>query len=80
MIRYIIIPVADITNDCIRGCVSSNLDTARRSLDGTQVVIKYRNNLPEGLSEYTTYSRNEIIAILKNEDWQEDLNLGGDNE
>jgi hypothetical protein len=48
------------------------MDTLRKSLDGTQAILKYDGRKPYCFYNMTTYNHSEILTILSGSDWTED--------
>ena len=68
---YVILPTADVTQAIIDVCVQTSMDTLRKSLDGTEAVLKYLGDKPSILDPYTDYTHAEIIPIMCNSEWSD---------
>lgn len=66
--RYLIKELAAMSLE-IWDVVLEKEDTARESKDG-KVLLKYRGEKPSALASDVTYSHNEILVILQNENWK----------
>ena len=68
--KWVIVNVSDITEEMIISATTS-IDTLRKSLDGTQAILKYDGRKPYCFYNMTTYNH-EILTILSGSDWTED--------
>lgn len=70
--KWVIVNVSDITEEMIEGAIQSSMDTLRKTLDGTQAILKYDGRKPYCFYNMTTYNHSEILTILSGSDWTED--------
>lgn len=54
------------------GVVLEEDETCRKSVDGSQVVVKWEGTTPAILSGVATYTNAEILAVLAGSDWTPD--------
>ncbi len=65
---YYILPINSITNDYVETS-HNDLETARKSVDGTQVILKYDvGTVVRGVELGTPYSHSEILEYIQNID------------
>ena len=62
--HYIIILLADVTQNNIDNCIEDSFDSLRISNDELKTVLKWNGETPYGLASYEQYTRDEINAIL----------------
>ena len=74
MISYIILDINKATTELVRICQTDSLDTARKSVDGSKVVLKFDNKqgVPDGLSGIMLYNHTEILTVLNSEEWNKE--------
>ena len=70
--KWVVINVSDITEEMIDSAIQSSIDTLRKSLDGTQAILKWDGDTPTCFDGMTTYNHSEILTILSGSDWTED--------
>ncbi len=68
---YVILPVADATQGMVDDSVQTSLGTLRKSVDGTQCVLKYNLPQPASLSAYTELSRSAALVEMAKPAWDE---------
>jgi hypothetical protein len=68
---YIVIPVDDITEAMIQESCHTAY-TFRKSLDGSQAILKFCMSYPNTMAGYHKYSHSEILAYLElnKGDWE----------
>jgi len=74
---YTIINISDLSNIDFSEVGETSQDTIRRSLDGTQFVIKY-NTEPSFISNGSvvplqTLTHSETLILMQTSDWSEQL-------
>ena len=69
---YVVIPEKDVTDTIITDSLNKE-DTYRKSLDGTQAVIKFNHPHPNCCKGAIKYTHSEILVILSGADWTEDI-------
>ena len=69
---YVVIPEKDVTDTIITDSLNKE-DTYRKSLDGTQAVIKFNHLHPNCCKGIIKYTYDEILVILSGADWTEDV-------
>ena len=70
--KWVIVNVSDITDEMIASAIQSSMSTLRKSLDGTQAILKWDGDTPTCFDGMTTYNHSEILTILSGSDWTED--------
>ncbi len=74
MIKYVIADMP-INQSQIDACIQTSIDSARKSVDGTKALLKYRGFQPSSLLGLTEYNKEQIKDILKGPEWT-DPNAG----
>ena len=69
--KWVIIDVADITDEMIRNAIQSSRETLRKSLDDSKAILKWDGDTPSCFDGITTYSHSEIREELRKSDWSE---------
>ena len=69
--KYVIIPVGEVSNVDFSQVLETSVDTLRHSLDRSQVLLKFEGDTPSFLNGKQTYNYNEIMEILWASDWTE---------
>ena len=69
--KWVIVNVSDITEEMIISAIQSSIDTLRKSLDGTQAILKYDGDTPTCFDGMTTYNHSEILTELAKSTWTE---------
>tara|TARA_R100000700_G_C3133481_1_gene117765 strand:+ start:615 stop:851 length:237 start_codon:yes stop_codon:yes gene_type:complete len=69
--KWVIVNVSDITEEMIYNAIQSSMDTLRKSLDGTQAILKWDGDTPTCFDGMTTYNHNEILTELAKSTWTE---------
>ena len=69
--KWVIVNVSDITEEIIISAIQSSIDTLRKSLDGTQAILKYDGDTPTCFDGMTTYNHSEILTELAKSTWTE---------
>ena len=69
--KWIIVNVSDITDEMIASAIQSSMDTLRKTLDGTQAILKWDGDTPTCFNGMTTYNHSEILAELAKSTWTE---------
>ena len=77
MRTYVTINISDLSNIDFSEVGETSADTIRRSLDGTQFVIKY-NTEPSFVSNGSvvplqTLTHSEALILMQTTDWSEQL-------
>jgi len=77
MRTYVTINISDISNIDFSEVVETSADTIRKSLDGTQFIIKY-NTEPSFITNGTvvplqTLTHSEALILMQTADWSEQL-------
>ena len=74
--KWVIITLADYTDDQLQDLVSNaiqtNVNTIRKSLDSTKAILKWDGDTPSCFDGMTTYSYSEIITTLATDVWTEE--------
>ena len=70
--KWVIVNVSDITEEMIESAMQTSFSSLRKSLDGTQAILKYDGRKPYCFYNMTTYNHSEILTILSGSDWTED--------
>tara|TARA_R100001015_G_C4601714_1_gene156663 strand:- start:362 stop:598 length:237 start_codon:yes stop_codon:yes gene_type:complete len=69
--KWVIVNVSDITDEMIASAIQSSMDTLRKSLDGTQAILKWDGDTPTCFDGMTTYNHSEILTELAKSTWTE---------
>tara|TARA_R100000152_G_C6766849_1_gene191930 strand:- start:274 stop:507 length:234 start_codon:yes stop_codon:yes gene_type:complete len=69
--KWVIVSVSDITDEMISSAIQSSMNTLRKTLDGTQAILKWDGNTPTCFDGMTTYNHSEILAELAKSTWTE---------
>ena len=69
--KWVIVNVSDITEEMIEGAIQSSMDTLRKTLDGTQAILKWDGDTPTCFDGMTTYNHSEILTELAKSTWTE---------
>ena len=69
--KWIIVNVSDITDEMIASAIQSSMDTLRKTLDGTQAILKWDGDTPTCFDGMTTYNHSEILTELAKSTWTE---------
>jgi len=70
--KWVIVNVSDITDEMISSAIQSSMSTLRKTLDGTQAILKWDGDTPTCFDGMTTYSHSEILIELAKSNWTED--------
>lgn len=65
--KYILVEPLDMTTQRWDSVVQSNSFTTRKLSDG-RMILKYRGSYPILWYGYTTYTNDEILEIINNDD------------
>ena len=68
---YVILLVADATQAMVDDCVQTSLATLRKSVDGTQCVLKYHSPQPASLSAYTELTHAQALTEMAKPAWDD---------
>ena len=69
--KWVIVNVSDITEEMIDSAIQSSMDTLRKTLDGTQAILKCDGDTPTCFDGMTTYNHSEILTELAKSTWTE---------
>ena len=69
--KYVIIPVGEVSNIDFSQVLETSADTLRHSLDRSKVLLKFEGDTPSFLNGKQTYNYSEIMQILWGSDWTE---------
>tara|TARA_Y100000361_G_scaffold115632_1_gene106393 strand:+ start:674 stop:910 length:237 start_codon:yes stop_codon:yes gene_type:complete len=69
--KWVIVNVSDITEEMIDSAIQSSMDTLRKTLDGTQAILKWDGDTPTCFDGMTTYNHSEILTELAKSTWTE---------
>ena len=69
--RWVIVTDAEITSLPVdfNQLITTSYSTARKSLDGQYVLLKYEGTQPSFLNGKTEYTHSDILTILAGSDW-----------
>jgi hypothetical protein len=65
---YVIVPVADITQEMIDSAIQDNFSTLRKSINELNAVLKFDGDLA-CFNSHTKYTHEEILVIMSGEAW-----------
>jgi hypothetical protein len=69
--KWVIVNVSDITEEMIESAIQSSMSTLRKTLDGTQAILKWDGDTPTCFDGMTTYNHSEILTELAKSTWTE---------
>ena len=69
--KWVIVNVSNITEEMIYNAIQSSMDTLRKTLDGTQAILKWDGDTPTCFDGMTTYNHSEILTELAKSTWTE---------
>jgi|TARA_R100000084_G_C4518594_1_gene85798 hypothetical protein len=69
--KWVILNVSDITDEMIASAIQTSMDTLRKTLDGTQAILKWDGDTPTCFDGMTTYNHSEILTELAKSTWTE---------
>ena len=69
--KWVIVNVSDITEEMIASAIQTSMSTLRKSLDGTQAILKWDGDTPTCFDGMTTYNHSEILTELAKSTWTE---------
>ena len=69
--KWVIVNVSDITEEMIESSIQTSMDTLRKTLDGTQAILKWEGETPTCFDGMTIYNHNEILTELDKSTWIE---------
>ena len=67
--RWVIVNVSDITDEMIDSAIQTSMSTLRKTLDGTQAILKWDGDTPTCFNGMTTYNHSEILEELAKSAW-----------
>jgi hypothetical protein len=71
--KWTILTLADYTESELQtladNALENNVDTLRKSVDGTKTFLKWDGDTPSCFDGMTIHNHSEILAILATEDW-----------
>lgn len=70
-VYYVVVPVAEVTQDMFAHCATSNIDVARKSSDGTKCLLELEGQIPPLFYPYQAipYSRIHEYLLHNEETW-----------
>jgi hypothetical protein len=68
---YTIIEATNVTQAIIDVCQQDSMDTLRKSLDSSLVVLKWKGIDPSVFDNETKYTHSEARAIIVTAEWTE---------
>ena len=69
--KWVIVNVSDITDEMISSAIQTSMGTLRKTLDGTQAILKWDGDTPTCFDGMTTYNHSEILTELAKSTWTE---------
>lgn len=71
---YFIIAAADLTQALVDACLQTNLASVRKSVDGTQAVLKFKSPRPAEVAAVNRleYTHAAILAEMAKPEWTPD--------
>ena len=71
--KWVVITLADYTaeqlQDLVGNAIQASVDTLRKSVDSTKVILKWDGDTPSCFDGMTTYSHSEILTTLATTVW-----------
>lgn len=71
--HWVIVNTDDVADEMIKVSIQSGRETLRKSLDASKAVLKWNGNTPSCFDGMTIYNHSEILTILNNSDWKEEI-------
>lgn len=70
-VRYTVVTAEQANQLDYSSLLTTSFETARKSEDGTKVIVKFSGQVPSAISELNTtlYTLQEISELLLGEDW-----------
>jgi hypothetical protein len=68
MRTYSIVPISYLSVVDFAAIDQTSLETCRTSVDGTQAVISWEREAPDGI-EWPTFTLDEILAEMRQSEW-----------
>jgi hypothetical protein len=68
---YVIINTTEIDDIDFNAVLQDSPDTLRRSLDGTQALVKFEGDTPSCLSGKEQLNRSETLSLMATSEWTE---------
>ena len=68
---YVILPFNDVTDEMIENALETSRGDLRKSLNGSNTVLKYEGSTPSCFSSHTKYTHEEISTIMGSSDWSD---------
>lgn len=68
---YVIINTTEINDIDFDAVLQDSPDTLRRSLDGTQALVKFEGDTPSCLSGKKQLNRSETLGLMATSEWTE---------
>jgi len=69
---YVIIESSEISSVDFSKVLNTNANTLRKSVDGSEAIVKYKGTQPSFLNGKSTYSHEEILSEIKKSKWIHD--------
>jgi len=75
MITYVIVNTSDLELLDYEQLLTTSIETTIRNIVGDKAIVKYNGDMPStisSLSDKTLYTHEEIIPIVKSNEWREE--------
>jgi len=73
MITYVIVNTSDLELLDYEQLLTTSIETTIRNVDEDKAIVKYKGDMPptiESLSDKTLHNHDEIIVIVKSDEWR----------
>lgn len=75
MIKFVVVSKGEVTKEMIDKSLVTSMDSARKSVDGTKVLLKYTTRSMSSkiaFKEYKKYSKGNILKLMDTAEWKID--------
>ena len=71
--KWVIITLADYTDeqlkDLVSNAIQTSINTLKKSVDNTKAILKWDGDTPSCFDGMTTYTHSEILTTLATSEW-----------
>tara|TARA_R100000781_G_scaffold96388_1_gene60414 strand:- start:309 stop:557 length:249 start_codon:yes stop_codon:yes gene_type:complete len=67
--KWVIINLSDLTDEMLENSIQRNTSNARKSVDGSKILLKWDGETPSCFEGETIYNHSEIMSELSKETW-----------
>jgi len=75
MRTYVIVNTTDLTLLDYNELLTTSIETTIRNVEGDKAIVKYEGDMPNTintLNDKTLHNHNEILVIVKSDEWKSD--------